>query len=288
MPARSSPAPRCRCNPSSCSSRRGRAQGARQIEQAWVLLPFGLRLGLHGVQKHRRVDPPIEPAPDGVPAGCQIQRRTYRANRLHRLTSGRTGFLRPAHQRIAAERDAGREAAAIVANAEAEAKRMRENAEKELAATLKRREELAREKIAQAEAAYQAAAEFAKKSFEPNDAFPLAFSSVVLLAMWAGFNLPGMQWLVPLFVGVTVYGVVYTVIHDGVIHGRARWMKRFAELSASEGRTGIAESLSLAHRAHHRTNAEPYGMLFPQLTMRRAASVDEPQRELVTRGASAR
>ena len=48
--------------------------------------------------------------------------------------------------------NAGREAAAIVANAEAEAKRMRENAEKELAATLKRREELALEKIAQAEA----------------------------------------------------------------------------------------------------------------------------------------
>ena len=133
-----------------------------------------------------------------------------------------------------------------------------------------------------------AAAEFAKKSFEPNDAFPLAFSAVVLLAMWAGFNLPGMQWLVPLFVGVTVYGVVYTVIHDGVIHGRVRWMKRFAKRGASEGRIGIAESLSLAHRAHHRTNAEPYGMLFPQLTMRRAASVDEPQRELVTRGASTR
>lgn len=47
---------------------------------------------------------------------------------------------------------AGREAAAIVTNAEGEAKRMRESAEKELAATLKRREELALEKIAQAEA----------------------------------------------------------------------------------------------------------------------------------------
>jgi F-type H+-transporting ATPase subunit b len=47
---------------------------------------------------------------------------------------------------------AGREASEIVANAEAEARRMRENAEAELAATLKRREELAIEKIAQAEA----------------------------------------------------------------------------------------------------------------------------------------
>lgn len=48
--------------------------------------------------------------------------------------------------------NAGREAAAIIANAEAEAMSMRENAEHELTATLKRREELALEKIAQAEA----------------------------------------------------------------------------------------------------------------------------------------
>lgn len=47
---------------------------------------------------------------------------------------------------------AGREASEIIANAEAEARRMRENAEAELAQTLKRREELAIEKIAQAEA----------------------------------------------------------------------------------------------------------------------------------------
>ena len=82
--------------------------------------------------------------------------------------------------------------------------------------------------------------------------------------------------------------VVYTVIHDGVIHGRVRWMKRFSKRGASDSHTGIAESLSLAHRAHHRTNAEPYGMLFPRLTMRRAASVDEPQRELVARSPSPR
>jgi F-type H+-transporting ATPase subunit b len=47
---------------------------------------------------------------------------------------------------------AGHEASEIVANAEAEARRMRENAEAELVQILKRREELALEKIAQAEA----------------------------------------------------------------------------------------------------------------------------------------
>ncbi|MFM8908694.1 MAG: hypothetical protein ACKOIZ_14065, partial [Actinomycetota bacterium] len=94
--------------------------------------------------------------------------------------------------------------------------------------------------------------------------FPLAFSIVVIAAMWVGFNVVGFAWLLPLFVGVTVYGVVYTVIHDGIIHGRVRWMKH--------GRSRMAESLTVAHRAHHRSNGEPYGMLFPWLTMSRNGS----------------
>ncbi|MBM3657854.1 MAG: hypothetical protein FJW93_06235 [Actinobacteria bacterium] len=109
-----------------------------------------------------------------------------------------------------------------------------------------------------------AAVEFARKSPEPNDVFPLAFSVVVIAAMWVGFNVVGFAWLLPLFVGVTVYGVVYTVIHDGIIHGRVRWMKH--------GRSRMAESLTVAHRAHHRSNGEPYGMLFPWLTMSRNGS----------------
>ena len=105
-----------------------------------------------------------------------------------------------------------------------------------------------------------AGAEFADKSPEANDVFPLAFSAVVVAAFWLGFNVGGLAWLLPLFIGVTIYGVVYTVVHDGIIHGRVRWMKR------RDSR--VATSLADAHRAHHRTNGEPYGMLAPWLTMR--------------------
>jgi len=49
-------------------------------------------------------------------------------------------------------RDALKEAEAIIANAESEARRIREEAATELEASLKRREQLAMEKIAQAEA----------------------------------------------------------------------------------------------------------------------------------------
>lgn len=106
-----------------------------------------------------------------------------------------------------------------------------------------------------------AAAAFAKKTPEPNDVFPLAFSVVVIAGITIGFNMSGAAWLLPVLVGVSVYGVVYTIIHDGIIHGRIRWMKRV--------RSNWTTSLDEAHREHHRTNGEPYGMLLPSLSMRR-------------------
>lgn len=106
-----------------------------------------------------------------------------------------------------------------------------------------------------------AAAAFAKKTPEPNDVFPLAFSVVVIAGISIGFNMSGAAWLLPVLVGVSVYGVVYTVIHDGIIHGRIRWMKRV--------RSDWTTSLDEAHREHHRTNGEPYGMLLPSLSLRR-------------------
>ena len=108
-----------------------------------------------------------------------------------------------------------------------------------------------------------AAAPFADKRPEPNDVFPAAFSLVVIAALWIGFNVSGFAWLVPLFIGVTGYGIIYTAIHDGVIHGRVAWMKRVD--------TRWTRSLTLAHRAHHHANHEPYGMLLPSLTMRQTS-----------------
>src|ERR1700756_3960583 len=70
---------------------------------------------------------------------AEIARNIDEAQRLYDETKV---ALESYKQKLAA---AGREAAEIIANAEAEAKRLRANAEKELATTLKRREELAME-----------------------------------------------------------------------------------------------------------------------------------------------
>lgn len=105
-----------------------------------------------------------------------------------------------------------------------------------------------------------AAADFAAKSPEPNDVFPLAFSVFAAAGVWLGFNIDGFGWLLPVLIGVTSYGVVYTVVHDGIIHGRIRWMKQLDLV--------WSRRLESAHRAHHRANGEPFGMLFPWVTLR--------------------
>ena len=99
-----------------------------------------------------------------------------------------------------------------------------------------------------------------KRGLESNDVFPLAFSIIVMAGLWVGFNVNGMSWLVAVCAGVTMYGVTYTLVHDGIIHGRIPGMSRVASPTAAR--------LSAAHRTHHHTNAEPYGMLWPQWTLR--------------------
>lgn len=91
------------------------------------------------------------------------------------------------------------------------------------------------------------------RRLEANDAYPVIFGSVVGGAMAVGFNVDGWSWLVPLAVGVTAYGAVYALVHDGYIH------RRFPML---RGRRTL-DALARAHAVHHRTGGEPYGMLAP-------------------------
>lgn len=90
---------------------------------------------------------------------------------------------------------------------------------------------------------------------EANDAFPVVFSAVVCLAMAIGFNVDGWSVLIPITVGITLYGIAYGLVHDGYIHRRIRifggWHPR------------TLESLADAHALHHRFNDAPYGMLVP-------------------------
>lgn len=90
--------------------------------------------------------------------------------------------------------------------------------------------------------------------FEANDAFPVAFAGVTILAMTAGATLPSLDVLFDVGVGVTLYGAAYAFVHDVYIHERlGSWVPRLA----------VLEWLKSSHEIHHLFGGEPYGMLFP-------------------------
>lgn len=111
--------------------------------------------------------------------------------------------------------------------------------------------------------------------FEANDAFPAAFTGVVVVAMAAGFNVDGLGVLLPVTVGVTLYGLAYALVHDGYIHRRI----------PVRGRHPVLDRLAEAHALHHRFGGEPYGMLVPIVpaSVRARAEVAD-ERELTRTG----
>ena len=103
--------------------------------------------------------------------------------------------------------------------------------------------------------------------FEANDAFPVGFAAVTILAMAAGTTLPSLDVLFDVGVGVTAYGLAYAFVHDVYIHRRlGAWVPRVAAL----------EWLKSSHEIHHLFGGEPYGMLLPivpQTLRERAATL---------------
>ena len=96
-----------------------------------------------------------------------------------------------------------------------------------------------------------------RRGFELNDLFAVVFAAPAVLLFWAG-SWPGWRaaWFAGL--GVTLYGLVYAVVHDGLVH--QRWPWRWAP------RAGYGKRLVQAHRLHHavlaRDGAVSFGFLY--------------------------
>jgi beta-carotene 3-hydroxylase len=93
---------------------------------------------------------------------------------------------------------------------------------------------------------------------EANDWFPVMFATVVCAGLALGFNVAGFGTLVPVGIGVTLYGAAYALVHDVYVHGR---LPLFARRHGAP--VAGLEQLAEAHRLHHRFGGEPYGMLLP-------------------------
>ncbi|ADU71421.1 sterol desaturase family protein [Pantoea sp. At-9b] len=77
--------------------------------------------------------------------------------------------------------------------------------------------------------------------FELNDLYALIFAALAVLMIYLGVEgLWPLQWV---GAGVTVYGVLYFMVHDGLVH--QRWPFRYIP------RRGYLKRLYMAHRLHH-------------------------------------
>ncbi|MEL6372446.1 MAG: sterol desaturase family protein [Pseudomonadota bacterium] len=117
-----------------------------------------------------------------------------------------------------------------------------------------------------------------KGVFEVNDLFALVFGAfalaVILLAGHYEIN-----WLYWIGIGISVYGILYFIVHDGLTHGRwpFNWLPK----------TGYLRRLVEAHHLHHaersRTGGVSFGFLYAppvrvlraQLHAKRRARKDE-------------
>ena len=103
-------------------------------------------------------------------------------------------------------------------------------------------------------------------AFERNDRFAIVFATLSLAAMIAGRN--GVPWLFWAGIGMAVYGVLYALVHDGLVHRRFPW-------PWPPPRRGYLARLVQAHRLHHavheREGAVSFGFLYAAPPRRLAA-----------------
>jgi beta-carotene 3-hydroxylase len=91
--------------------------------------------------------------------------------------------------------------------------------------------------------------------FERNDLYALLFAALSLGLFVAGARWPLIWWV---GLGTLVYGILYGLVHDGLVHQRFPFMKA--------PRSGYLKRLVQAHRLHHavheREGAVSFGFLY--------------------------
>lgn len=86
---------------------------------------------------------------------------------------------------------------------------------------------------------------------ERNDLYAVVFGTIVVAMFTLGYFYSEPLWWTAL--GITVYGAIYTVIHDGIVHQRwFRWVPK----------RGYAKRLVQAHKLHHATVGKEGGVSF--------------------------
>jgi beta-carotene 3-hydroxylase len=86
---------------------------------------------------------------------------------------------------------------------------------------------------------------------EKNDLYAVTFGTIVFAMFAIGYVWSDLLWWIAF--GITCYGVIYTLVHDGLVHQRYfKWVPK----------KGYAKRLVQAHKLHHATIGKEGGVSF--------------------------
>ncbi len=107
--------------------------------------------------------------------------------------------------------------------------------------------------------------------FELNDLFAAVFATPAIVSIYFGVH--GYPLLLPMGIGITAYGAVYAMFHDGLVHRRYP--------TPLNGKSKFWKQLIQAHRIHHAVNTKEgcvsYGFLMAQPVRKLKAQLAEIQ-----------
>ena len=88
-------------------------------------------------------------------------------------------------------------------------------------------------------------------ALEKNDLYAVTFGTIVFAMFAIGYVYSDLLWWIAF--GITCYGLIYTIIHGGLVHQRLfRWVPK----------RGYAKRLVQAHKLHHATVGKEGGVSF--------------------------
>lgn len=113
--------------------------------------------------------------------------------------------------------------------------------------------------------------------FETNDLYALVFAAIAIALIAIGTQ--GTSRLEWIGAGMTLYGALYFIVHDGLVHKRwpLRWIPR----------RGYFKRLYQAHRLHHAVRGRDGGVSFSFLWAPSPLKITQTLREKRNRGRSA-
>lgn len=90
--------------------------------------------------------------------------------------------------------------------------------------------------------------------FEKNDLFFLVFAIPSAASYIIGLSTPGLYWLLFVGIGISIYGLIYFLIHDVYIHRRFKWFKQLD--------SPYSRAILRAHGDHHSKTGKEDGRSF--------------------------